>query len=387
VPLIFLDTPQVDLLERVRRTDHGRYSSFRDTWERRRCTLVLTLAQEGELRRYSDDSRREGRYQVLADLAPIRRDVPTQYRTGEPRTLIAREIVRAVLDRGLTTGKGPEVDKLLEWAEVLPGSLNAREAGLLTLSEDEALLDLFNREQDAARFAAAAVKFEAQSKKKVRVRDLPSGPIPTEKALDYRTEIEKVIASTQEQSRLGNLPPIPPDILPVVRSFLLESAARMVEIGPREALLERLRVARSTDAEELKLTLDELVTRHCFEVQVRYVARELLGASEYEEELLVRKLDFADCPGSWLQRRVDLCVRRGSSEPDPSHHHDAERLAYLPYVDLLFTDAEMAEFVRQIRTDKSTPERIREARAPLSIAYSIEALQDALDSLDATTSG
>ena len=99
VPLIFLDTPQIDLLERVRRSDPVRYSSFRDTWKRRGCTLVLTLAQEGELRRYLDASRREGRYQVLADLAPIRRDVPREYRSGNPRTLIAREIVRAVLDR------------------------------------------------------------------------------------------------------------------------------------------------------------------------------------------------------------------------------------------------------------------------------------------------
>jgi len=121
--LVFLDTSQIDLLEKARRGDPLRYSSFRDTWKRRGCTLVLTLAQEGELRRYQDASRREGRHQVLADLAPIRRDVPSEYRPDEPHTLIAREIVRAMLERGLTTENAPSVDRLRAWTDVLPGRL------------------------------------------------------------------------------------------------------------------------------------------------------------------------------------------------------------------------------------------------------------------------
>ncbi len=379
VSLIFLDTPQIGLLEGVRRSDPVRYSSFRDTWKRRGCTLVLTLAQEGELRRYLGASRREGRYQVLADLAPIRRDVPREYRSGDPRTLIAREIVRAVLDRGLTTENSPGVDHLLEWTDVLPGRLNADEAGLLRLIENEALLDLLNRQYDAARFSAAAAKSEAQSKKNRRVRDLPSAPVSTAKTLDYRTEIEKGTALLQDQSRLGKLPPIPADVLPVISNVANEFLARMAEIGPQAALLEYLPVVHFTKAEQLKLTTDELASCCFFEFQVRSVARELLNASEDEQEFLARTLDFADCPGSWLQRRLELCVRRGSPEPSPSHHFDAERLAYLPYVDLLLTDAEMVEFVRQVRNGKSTPARIRDVRPPMAISYTLDALEEALD--------
>ena len=92
-----------------------------------------------------------------------------------------------------------------------------------------------------------------------------------------------------------------------------------------------------------KLTTDDLVMRWFFEFQVRQVARGLLNASESEEESLARSLDFSDCPGSWLRRRLALCLGRRSREPKANHFFDAQRLAYLPYVDLLLTDHEMAE--------------------------------------------
>ncbi len=387
VSLIFLDTPQIDLLERVRRSDRLRYSSFRDTWKRRGCTLVLTLAQEGELGRYSNDARREARYQVLADLAPIRRDVPTEYRPSEPRTLMDREILRAMVERALITVTGPGADELLKrWTDVLPGHLNANEAGLLRLNENETLRGLLNLEYDAARFSAAADR-DAPTKTNKRVRDVPSAPTSTEKTLDYRTEIEKVIALLQEQSRLGKLPPIPVDALPVISNFSQEFLRRAEEIGPQAALVEYLPVVGFTKAEQLKLTTHELASRWFFESQVRSVARELLNASEQEQELLARTLDFADCPGSWLQWNLGVCVRRGCSEPRPNHHFDEERLGYLPYVDLLLTDAEMVEFVRQVRNDKSTPARIRDTRPPVAIPTSLDALEEALDSLEPRTSG
>lgn len=156
----------------------------------------------------------------------------------------------------------------------------------------------------------------------------------------------------------------------------------MMEIGPREYLLQELRTAQPTEAERSRPTLDQLVARCFFEHYVRSVARNLLEAFEDEEEALVRELDLSDCPGSWLQRKVELRVRRASSEPEPSHHFDAERLSYLPYVDLLLTDAEMAEFVRQIMRDESTTKRIRTLRPPLAISDTLEALEQAVFSLD-----
>lgn len=155
----------------------------------------------------------------------------------------------------------------------------------------------------------------------------------------------------------------------------------MEGIGPQAALLERLPVAGLTEAELHKLTRDDLVTRYWFQFVVRTFARQVLNANGGGQEFLARTLDLADCPGSWLQRRLELCVRRGSREPRPNHRYDAERLAYLPYVDLLLTDKEMAEFVRQIRNDKSTPARICEVRPPMVIPTSIDALEEALDSL------
>jgi hypothetical protein len=383
MPLVFLDTSHIHLLERVSRVDPVRYSSFRDTWQRRGCTLVWTLAQDSELGRYSNEVRRQSRYKVLSDLAPICRDVPTEYQPTDPHSLMQREILRAMVERGLITVTGADADELLRrWTDVFPGHLNSHEAELLRLNEDEALRDLFTIEHRAARWAAAAAKHDTQSKKKIRLRDLPSGPMTEEEAKVRQNEIDKAISLLQAQSQQGNLPPLSPEVLSAVRTAILETAARMAELGPQAVLLEKLPVVRYTKPEKLKLSTDELISSSLFESQVRSVARDLLGASEDMQEYLARTLDFEDCPGSWLQWRLRFIVKRSSRQPRPNHHFDAERLAYLPYVDLLLTDAEMAEFAGQVKNDKSTPARIRDLRSPVAIPATLEALEEALDSLN-----
>jgi hypothetical protein len=247
--------------------------------------------------------------------------------------------------------------------------------------ENQDYRDMENQMYDAARFAAGAEMAARQSKKRGRVRDLPTAPVPTEKALDCWAGFENAISLLRERSRRGELPPIAEDALPVIANLFQDFLSRAQEIGSRETLLEYLPVARLTKSEQLKLETHDQVNHSVFECLVRFVARTLLNASDSEQQFLARALDFADCPGSWLERRLRLCVQRGPSEPEPSHHYDAERLAYLPYVDLLFTDAEMAEFVRQVRSDGSTPERVRALRPPLAIPTSLEALEEALDSL------
>jgi hypothetical protein len=383
VPLIFLDTPQIALLEEERRSDPVRYFSFCHAWKERGYTLVLTITQAGELCRYGNASRREGRYQVLADLAPIRTDWWTvQGGPAGPQTLIEREILRAVVDRGLIPATCTCVDRLRQWTEVLPAHLNAGDAGLLrVLMENQDYRKLENQMYDAARFGAAANKLDGQ-RKKLRARDLPDAPVPPEKGLDCWAGFEKAISLLKEQSRIGKLPPVSEDLLKLVRDFFEEFLGRAQGAGPRATLQEYLHVSGATKPDQLKLTTHELVNRSVFEHLVRVVARELLGASDSEQGRLARTLHLADCPGSWLDRRLRLCVQRGSSEPAPSHHHDAQRLAYLPYVDLLFTDAEMVEFVRQVRSDEAAPERIRALQPPVAIPRSLEALEGAIDSLD-----
>jgi hypothetical protein len=381
VPLIFLDTPQIALLEETLRIDPVRYSSFCGAWKQREYTLVFTGAQAGELARYEDASRREARYQVLADLAPIRTDffITGTGRTG-PQTLMEREIVRAAVERGLITATGTGIDQLVQWTEVLPGSLNASEAGLLRdVMESEDYRNLENQVYKAARFAAGAEKAAGQAKKRGLVRDLPAAPIPPEKVIDCWAGFGQAVALLKEQSRLQKLPPISEHSQRAFRDIFREFLGRSQEIGNRATLLEYLPVAGPTKSEQLKLDTHELANRFVFENVVRFVARTAFNASDTEQEFLARTLDFADCPGSWLERRLRLCVERGSSEPKPSHHNDAARLAYLPYVHVLFTDAEMAEFVRQVRSDESSPKRIRDLQPPLTTSASLDALEEALD--------
>ena len=90
------------------------------------------------------------------------------------------------------------------------------------------------------------------------MRDLPSGPVPTEKTLDCRAEMEKAIASLQELSRHGKLPAIPEGVLTTISNTANGFLSRMAEIGPRETLLQYSPVVRYSKAEQLKLTTDEL---------------------------------------------------------------------------------------------------------------------------------
>ena len=270
---------------------------------------------------------------------------------------------------------------------MLPGRLNAGEAGLLReVMENQEYRNIENQMYDAARFAAEAEMAARQSKKRGRVLDLSTAPVPTEKALDCWAGFESAIALLKEQPRLKKLPPISTDTISAITDFFQDFLSRAQEIGTRETLLECLPIVRLTKSEQLKLETHDLVNNFVFEYLARFVARTLLNASDCEREFLARTLAFADCPGSWLERRLRLCVERGPSEPAPSHHHDAERLAYLPYVHLLFTDREMAEFVRQVRTGASTPERIRALRPPMTTSASLEALEEALDSLNTQAS-
>jgi len=96
--LILLDTWNIDLLERTRRLEPDRYAGFTKAWKERGCVLVFTSTEAKELRMHPDADRREGRYQVLAHLAPIRTDllVP-QGKFSGPRMFVEREIVCAMV--------------------------------------------------------------------------------------------------------------------------------------------------------------------------------------------------------------------------------------------------------------------------------------------------
>jgi len=275
------------------------------------------------------------------------------------------------------TRNGPAAAQMREWRTVLPGRLNIDAAGLSRLSENERLLALCRLEYDALRLWAAATR-NGREKIESRVRDIQTAPIPAEMTASIRTKFDEVLALIGERSRSGELPPISPDALRSVAEMFNEFLDQTVRIGPQAALLGRLSVAGYTKTEQLRLTRDQLVSRCLFERQVRSVARDLLNASRDEEESLARTLDLGDCPGAWLEWRLRHCVGQGSFEPRPSHDYDAQRLAYLPYVDLLFTDKEMVEFVRQVQADASTALRVRACRPPVAIPSTLDALESAL---------
>ncbi|MGH9406043.1 MAG: hypothetical protein ACRD3D_09455 [Terriglobia bacterium] len=384
MPLVFLDTPQIDLLEKTRRNSPDRYSSVQTKWSARGCSLVFTATQASELGRYGNSISRQGRYSVLADLAPIRTDLPLPPDGAiKPRILFEHEIVRAICDRDLANAFGPVVEKQLQsWKDVLPGCLDTKNAFLLRVAEDESLQNVFNCMYEAGRFAANAERARASKRKTPHVRDLPTSPLSTENALVYRTELKGHFESRKDQIPFSSLPPGSAEAVLAIEDSALKFIDRMQEVGPRAALLEALPVTGLNTEAVWKQLGHGYANLWFFQFQVRKFAAELLGLGEQHQEFLVQTLCLADCPGSWLYFRLRRCIGRGSLKPLPNHLHDAERLAYLPYVDLLLTDAQMVEFVRQIQNDESTPVRIKMTRPPLSISHSIDALEEAINHLD-----
>lgn len=383
MPLIFLDTPQIHLLEGVRRTDPHQYALFQSDWHERGCSLVFTSTLASELRRYPDAVRRQGRYHVLADLAPVRTDLALpRDDVVRPRTFTEREIVRAMCDRCPTGAFSPSVkEKLAQWRDVLPGLLGGEGAFLLQAIEDESFLDICNLMYDASGHAANAEKLRAQNKKTTRMGDLPNAPLSVENSLDRKAAMKKAFASLREQHHYGNSRLESSKEVSAIEDLAFGFIDRMQEIGPQAALLETLLLTGLDKNALLKQPLRDHVDSWFFQFQVRKFAGEVLGLDGQGQERLAGMLYLADCAGSWLELKLRRRIGRGSADPRANHLHDAERLAYLPYVDLLLTDAEMVEFVRQIRNDKSTPVGIKEARPPRSISNSIESLAEAIHSV------
>ena len=375
--LILLDTWHIDLLERTRWVEPDRYARFTQTWKERGCVLVFTSTEAKELGRYADTDRRAGRYHVLADLAPIRTDLLAfGGNSAGPRMFVEREIVCAMVERGVLTPPSAEGGPFDKRAYVLPWCLQASQVGVLRkLLENRSHLELLTLENNAARHAAAAEKMEGQAKRRGRVRDLPNAPPPAEVTRAARSEIERHFARLGENPSTAGLPPVSADVQAAASEFALGLLDRIAELGPRAAVLEELRLSRLKPEQLSPLLIDDLVEHHVFEWCVRNFARDVLNLDEAEQTTLAQALELSDCPGFWLQMRLRRRIPFECSDPRPSHHSDAERLAYLPYVDLLFTDKQMAQFVHEIRNSETTPTAIREARPPVRISAAIDALE------------
>jgi hypothetical protein len=326
---------------------------------------------------YQDADRREGRYHALADLAPIRTDLPAfGGNSSGPRMLVEREIVCAMVDRGFLRSASMEAIPFDKRAHLLPWCLEASQVGILReMLEDRFYTQFLTLENNAARHAAAAEKMEGQAKKRGRVRDLPNAPPPTEVMIAARNEVERHFALLAENPSKGGLPPVSADVAATASELAYGLLDRVAELGPRAAFLERLRVSRLEPEQLSPLLRDEVVEHHVFEMCLRLFARDVLNMDEAGQTMLAQALELSDCPGFWLQMRLRHRIPLECLEPRPSHHSDAERLAYLPYVDLLLTDKQMAQFVREIMRSETTPPAIREARPPVRIPNTMDALE------------
>jgi hypothetical protein len=104
--------------------------------------------------------------------------------------LVEREIVCAIVERGIVAPASAKDGPFKKRAYILPWCLQASQVGALReLLENRFYLELLTLENNATRHAAAAEKMEGQAKKRGRVPDLPNAPPPAEVTRAARSEI------------------------------------------------------------------------------------------------------------------------------------------------------------------------------------------------------
>jgi hypothetical protein len=212
--------------------------------------------------------------------------------------LVEREIVCAMVERGIVTPPSAEGRPFEKRAYVLPWCLQASQVSVLReLLENRFYLEFLTLEKNAARHAAAAEKMEGRAGKRGRVRDLPNAPPPAEVMLAARTEIERHFAGAGENPGAGGLPPVSADVQAAALESALGFLDRVAELGPRAAFVDRVRVSRLKPEQVSPLLLDELVEHHVFELCVRNFAREVLNLDEAGQGTLAQALEPSDCPG------------------------------------------------------------------------------------------
>jgi hypothetical protein len=361
VPLIYLDTSHLASLAAVASNDPERYARFKTFWQRAGVQLALSRIHLHELRRHNDLSTRQRRWQLLADLAPIRSDLVLIDDPLTPNTLAAREGLAALVRSGIVRVRGVERSN----ADVgFPTRLDGNAVMEAAPALDGAMGSVV-RGFHAATVLGASAQSDSRraNKSRGRLRDLR-----LTRVLEVRKR--EVVQSIARAKGLSKVFPLLLAIgqTAVVLVLLPVSLPTVVAFG---ALYRRLIDADAADEAEFTdvLLARSLARSAASSVLVR------LGLGKVEAKQLATRLDLADFPGAWLRTEAKAKLLAARSTFTAQDDLDLDHLAYAPYVDLFFADRRTREFAHQALRGRDRDPQDRLCERIVS-AGSLDEMQD-----------
>jgi hypothetical protein len=385
MPLVYLDTSNFITLGQVSEQDPARFETFLCTWRSKACGLALTRVHLAETRQHADATTRQARYRLLAQLAPIHTDLtvraaPVQW----PVIIQEREVVRALLERGMLRAVGDDSDEWLrQHTTIFPEVMFTSEAGrVLGRYEDGAFGTMVSWMRSAVESSTKAeTRPRGTAYTRVALKDLPQAPIPQAEVERGLKEFDDIM--TSDQSLAEVFTHLDAETARKIMAEHLEPLKKMIrragEVGIQRAYAEASGI--ESDFSTDRRTTDEVANDTAFRQSVERMARESWHLSEADAHAAASALTPFDCPGWWLAMQVHREMRLAEPEPAPSNAYDLDHLAYYPYVDLFLADKRVASYMRQVLRRPKLPEVLQNSGEPRSVARTVDAIEKVIQEL------
>jgi hypothetical protein len=372
--LVYLDHSTIVTLERTLKRAPKRFASFVENWRRADCALAISFVHVLEIAGSKHADARANRIRVLHALGPAR----TGLLPNSPaalQQLAGREVFAAI---GRLVGREDLLsvtDKhWIGFPSELPNSIVGTVLqGLLTAK----MRQVYGQFGEAVTVESKARSRPANTKRvDHRLRELQSGPLSEKEAALARANLQDVMNSGEWRDEvLGTFPPdVRERAAEDVRRWMENAFEQMISAGPRESFA----AAVNADlALELKSFTHDLIVQHIFRTTVQTTASETLKVADPAAlDPIVEAVTLESCPGTWLRYKVEFELEKARTTWEAGATYDLLHLAHLPYVDLMFTDAEIAENTRKVLRRRPLPEALNGIAPPVSVAGTVEAIED-----------
>lgn len=357
---IYLDTSNIALLTKIQNKSPERFQSFHDLWVKNNLVLALSKAHFFEIVRHGSQEEIELRFNLIENLLPIRTEM----------SLLNKEILLAFTNKSILTFNE-------EFQPHIFGDLISTPEDFFQFRAFNLgfMRDIFNWMYAAhtASWGAYSSAQQLKDTKVPRLRDLSNQELPNEEVFGFQENYQKIVNDLIQN--LG----IPEELLQQgfdsVNENIEQLQLRANEGGFLEAFSEFIDVD-SKDNKTLKKPIDTLLREFWFKTSVKNAISEV--CEDYDlVNSLVTKISIEDCPGTWLNKKVEFQLKR-SGDLSTSNELDIEHISHLPYVDRLFADKRIVTMTKQVLASKDKPEQLENIFIPIAIPNTIEALEEAL---------
>jgi hypothetical protein len=376
--LVYLDTWTLSALGQALTAQRNQFDEFKKAWRETNSVLALSRTHLIELRRHKDSATRSARYDVISELLPGRFDM-----------LLAPEepVLNAVTDREIAV----QLCRLFGREEVLkdadrywvgfPRRIEGPDdvADVREELEKSSLANVLDLFYEGLKLAAhVSSRDSGQRYERVRLERLSNERLTPEKVEDLVSRVD---------SELENLPfwhqirdQFPEDDLAEglssAKDYLRRLLNRTQEVGIQKALREGDAHNQSRPNE----FFDVHQQNTAFTARIREIAGALTGETNLGMiDNATQGVTRAGCPGLWLRDAVDLELRKSRHHAQASDWMDLDHLTHLPYVDLQFSDYEIAAVTRQVLKRQDTlPKGLLGIHPPIATEASLDAVKHQL---------